>query len=458
MFDLNIGMEISNLKILFVEDDDLTRQVTRRVLSKYGKVVPVNNYISALNFLDKESFDVAFFDLNLHGELSGLDLVKYAKSKGLYSIVVSGETENNTIENAFLGGAIDYLLKPFNDEKLQNVMNRYFNNKRHLDFENIINKNFITKSQKQLDELYKLKNITISDKPIFIQGETGTGKRVVSHIIKKISGCDNFVEVNCSQFSDELIASELFGHKKGAFTGAGQDKIGLLEKANGGIVFLDEIHALSMKAQKTLLKALEEKEFYPVGGNDLVKSDFRIISATCEDIQLLISRGLFREDLFARISTFHISLLPLRERREDIDLLFQYYIQKSLIQIFINDSAKEILKQYSWPRNTRELQDLVENWVVNGNRLITPDVLPTHIRHNLSHEVKLIPDLYLDMIEEYGLSDFLKFLKKEIAKEVIKRNQGSMRKAAEQMKTSHSQLSAFLKKNKDLNLREGERR
>ncbi len=211
----------------------------------------------------------------------------------------------------------------------------------------------------------------------------------------------------------------------------------------------------TLRAQKILLKALEEKEFYPVGSNKIIKSYFRIVCATCEDIVQLIDRGLFREDLYSRISTFTIDLFPLRERKKDIELLLEYYIQKSLIQVFINDSAKEILKSYSWPRNTRELQDLVENWVVNGNRLITPDILPSHIRHNLVKETKFIPDLYLDLVEEFGLADFLKFMKKEMSQEMMKRNQGSMRKASEQMKTSYSQLSIFLKKNRDLNLYEG---
>lgn len=445
----------TKLKILFVEDDLFTRQMTKRALSKYGTVTPCESYQAALKELDNYKYDIAFFDLNLNGELSGLDLIKYAKSKGLYTIVLSGENEGKTIESAFINGAADYLSKPYTDEQLQSVINRYSNNRNHIKFEQIITKSFITKSQRQNQELNKLKNITISDKPIFIQGETGTGKRVVSHIIRDILDSKNFIEVNCSQFSDELITGELLGYKKGAFTGADNDKVGLLEKANDGIIFLDEIHALSLRSQKVLLKALEEKEFYPVGSTELVKSNFRIVSATCEEIESLIALGQFREDLYARISTFNINLMPINQRPEDIDLLFDYYIQKSLVRIYINDSAKEILKNYSWPRNTRELKDLVENWVVNGDRLITPEVLPAHIRHNLSKSDKFISDLYVDMVEEHGLSNFLKFMKKELTREVINRNNGSMRKAADHMKTSYSQLSTFLKKNKELNLSEG---
>jgi transcriptional regulator with PAS, ATPase and Fis domain len=219
-----------------------------------------------------------------------------------------------------------------------------------------------------------------------------------------------------------------------------------------GIIFLDEIHALSVRSQKTLLKAIEEKEFYPVGSNKPVKSNFRVISATCENIQELISSGKFRNDLFARISTFQINLLPLRERKEDIDLLFEYFISKYLVQVLITTEAKALLRNYSWPRNTREIQDLVENWIVNGQRLITPDVLPGHIKLNITQMNSFIPEAYFDFVEEHGLTEFLTFLKKEIAESMIKRNAGSMRQASKAMQVSHSNLSNFLKQNKSKNL------
>jgi DNA-binding NtrC family response regulator len=454
-FGLYPTMNSKDLKILFVEDDDFSMRVTKRTLARYGEVVAVGSLEDALAYLGRYKFDVAFFDLNLHGKLDGLTLVKKAQELGLYSIVISGEDEGAIIEKAYRNGAIDYISKPFSDDKFNQVIERFFNTRKHLDFENVINKKFITKSEKQLNELNKIKNLTVSQKPIFISGETGTGKRVVAHIIKEICAPENYIEVNCSQYSEELITSELFGHKKGSFTGATQDKVGLLEKAHNGIIFLDEIHALSLKSQKTLLKAIEEKEFYPVGSDKLIKSNFRVISATCENIAELIDQSKFREDLYARIATFKINLFPLRERIEDIDLLFQYYIQKSMIQIYINDVAKNILRQYAWPRNTREIEDLVENWLVNGERLITPESIPSHIRYNINHQTKFIPDHYLDMVEEHGLSDFLKFFKKEICLEIIKRNDNNLRQSAEKMAIAHSQLSTYLKQNKNFSLHEG---
>jgi two-component system response regulator AtoC len=449
------AMNNTELAILLLEDDFLTMQTNKRLLGSFGKVKTATTKQEAEAIVRENKIDIAFFDLNIKGKLTGLEMIKEATEKEIYSIVVSGETRKEVLKEAFLNGAKDYLLKPFDKEKLSLVLNRYLNNQKHAEFEKLINDSFITKTQKQVEELYKLKNLTVSEKPIFIHGETGTGKRVISHLIKEMSETKEFVELNCSQFSDELIASELFGHKKGAFTGATDNKTGLLERANNGILFLDEIHALSIKSQKMLLKAIEEKEFYPVGSTRTVKSNFRIISASCENIQEMIEEGKFRSDLFARISTFEIKLLPLRERKEDIELLLDYYISKHLVQILITDEARELLKNYAWPRNTREVQDIVENWIVHGHRLITPEVLPGHIRHNITKRSSLIPELYYDMVEEYGLTEFMTILKKEIAQSMINRNNGSIRQAAKAMNVSYSSLSIFLKQNKSKDILSG---
>ena len=450
-------MEETNISILLIEDDPLTQRTSKRILSRLGEVKALSTFDEAVLEMRSRKYDIAFFDLNLNGQLHGLELIKMAKVVGLYCIVVSGEPRTKVLETALSNGAQDYLAKPFSDEKLKQVLERYFNERKHLAFESIINESFITKSPAQVSELYKIKNLPISEKPVFIQGETGTGKRVVAHIIKKIMGMRTFLELNCSQLSDELIASELFGHVKGAFTGAHSDKEGLLLKANGGIIFLDEIHALSIRAQKTLLKAIEEKEFYPIGSTTPVKSNFRLITATCEDIQLLMANGKFRQDLFARISTFQITLLPLRNRKEDIELILEYFISKHLVQVFINEEARSILRNYQWPRNTREIEDLVENWIVEGHRLITPDVLPSHIKNNTPAMGKFIPEVYLDMAEEYGLNEFMAYLKKEIVTELIKRNNDSIRETASKVGASYSNLAAFLRQNKDLDLSKGNR-
>lgn len=434
----------NDLKILLVEDDLYTQMVSKRILARFGKVETASTKAEAQDLLKSKIYDVAFLDLNLHGQLDGLNLIKLSEEFRAYPIVVSGESEKSIIQKSLEFGAKDYLLKPFDDQKLDSVIARFFLNRKELSLLQKIRKGFITRNEKQAKELAKIVNLSISDKPIFIDGETGTGKRVVAHLIKETLKCDNFIEVNCSQFTGDTTRSEIFGHKSGSFTGATSDKVGLLQKAHGGMIFLDEIHALSLDVQKLLLKALEEKIFYPVGSNIPVKSDFRIVAATCEDISTLIKEGKFREDLFARISTFQIKLFPLKERSEDIIPLFEHFISKQPFQMLITDAAQEFLERYLWPRNTREVQDLLENWVVNGYRLITEDQIPGHIKVNQPPQKSLFNQHHLDLIEDIGLKAFITRFKKEITLEMVKRNDNSIRQAAKRMGVAPSTLSEML--------------
>jgi two-component system response regulator AtoC len=445
-------MREKSINILIIEDDALTMQITRKMLSPYGKIYCARTDIEANKILNSGNIDLAFFDLNLNGELTGINLLNLARINKIYSIVLSGESSPDTLERAYKNGAMDYLAKPFSQEKLTAVMTRFFNNQKHIEFEALINSSFITKSPSLTEELYKIKNLSISDKPVLIQGETGTGKRVIAHLIKKIFKTNNFLEINCAQFSDEIFSSELFGHKKGSFTGADSDKIGILEKAHDGIVFLDEIHGLSIKSQKALLKAIEEKEFYPVGSTKLVKSNFRVICASCDDIRGMIDQGTFRQDLFARINTFSINIPPLRDRREDVPLLFEHFIAQQLIQVVISKEAKTILESYSWPENTREIKDLVENWIVHGKRLIASEDLPVHIRNNITKTSKIVSDEHLDLVEEHGLKQFLLLYKKEIIEQMTKRYGGRITNASKPLDVATSNLSNFLKTHKDCSL------
>lgn len=439
----------NELQILLVEDDLYTQSVSKRILSRFGKVVAASTKEEAKSLLMANSYDVAFLDLNLHGKLDGLNLIKLTQDHKIYPVVVSGETDKSMIQKSFQNGAKDYLLKPFDDKKLDSVISRYFLNKKELGLMKKIKKSFITRSDSQSAELAKILNLSISDKPIFIDGETGTGKRVIAHIIKESLDCDNFIEVNCSQFTGDTTRSELFGHKSGSFTGANSDKVGLLQKAHQGIIFLDEIHSLPLEVQRLLLKALEEKVFYPVGSNIPVKSEFRIIAATCENIHGLIADGRFREDLYARISTFQINLLPLRERPEDIIPLFEYFISKQPFQMLITEEAQKILCSYAWPRNTREIQDLIENWVVNGQRLITKDAIPLRIQENRSTPSSIFSQHHLDLIEDMGLKEFMACFKKEIILDFVKRNNGSIRQAAKKMGMAPSTISELLNERRE---------
>ena len=450
-------MKTLNLKILIVEDDSLTLATNRRILREYGTVSTATNAKEAINHLNSGLISVAFIDLNLHGELKGLEIIKYAAEKKVWPIVVSGEDDPAILKKALSNGAKDFLLKPFTIEKLEQALKTLKNNLDRSNHEEIIRKQFITQSAKQIAELLKLGKIASSDKPIFVKGPTGSGKRVVSNICKELHKNNKFVEVNCSQFNDELLASELFGHKKGAFTGANENKIGLLETANNGIIFFDEVATMSMSMQQKILKALEEKTFHPVGSTQPVHSNFRAIFATCEDIESLIKAGKFREDLYARAATFQINILPLKERKEDILLQLEHFISKNLIRIFIEDEAKEALLNYDWPRNTREIQDLIENWITDGDRIITLEQLPPKMKVSRSEKeiIQFINESHLEIIEQHGLNSFLTFIKKEATLSMIKKHNGILKSAADVMNVSYPSLCAFLKNNKSNQLISG---
>ncbi len=441
-------MKTLNLNILIVEDDNLTLATNKRILREYGTVSSATNTQDAIELLTSNSINVAFIDLNLHGELKGLELIKYAANKNIWPIVVSGEDDPAILKEALLNGAKDFLLKPFTIEKLEQALKNLKINLNRSNDEKVIRENFITQSSKQISELLKLGKIAHSDKAIFVRGPTGSGKRVVSEICKKLHKNNTFIEVNCSQFNDELLASELFGHKKGAFTGATENKVGLLETAHNGIIFFDEVATMSMSMQQKILKALEEKTFHSVGSNQPVQSNFRAIFATCEDIDALIKAGKFRDDLYARAATFQINILPLKERKEDILLQIEYFISKQHIRIFIEDEAKEALVNYDWPRNTREIQDLIANWISDGDRIITLDQLPLEMRTaKRKEEIHFINESHLELIEQYGLNSFLTFIKKEATLGMIKKHNGIIKSAAEVMNVSYPSLCSFLKNN-----------
>lgn len=423
-------METKPLSILLVEDDPFSQKISRQLLSRFGNVSLAADISSANEIIKIRKFDVAFLDLRLDGELDGLELIKVSINQNIYPIVVSGESDKKIISQALKNGAKDYLLKPFTDHQLDSVIQRYWIGINLKESLNSIKKKFITKSSEQINELAKIPNLISSSKPIFIEGETGTGKRVIAHLIKEALGCQNFIEVNCSQFSGETAKSELFGHKAGSFTDAKTDKIGLLQKANKGILYLDEIHALSMDTQKLLLKAVEEGSFYPVGSSVPVHSEVRIISATCEDINTLVSKRLFRQDLLARISTFRIRALPLRTRREDIIPLFNHFISKKPFQIIIDEQCESILRSYDWSNNTREIEDLVENWSTHGVRLITPENLTIEMVDRSSKKKNVFTSDQLDLIKELGLKNFISLFKKEVTQEVVQNNGGSVVEAS----------------------------
>tara|TARA_R110002049_G_scaffold150260_3_gene313408 strand:- start:928 stop:2295 length:1368 start_codon:yes stop_codon:yes gene_type:complete len=423
------------MRILIVEDNKLAR-ITLRGFLKSHEIEEAQTFEEAKRLLLSNHYDLIFLDLDLDYELAGLELAKICKRRNLYSVILTGHEENNIVEQGYTSGARDYLAKPVTQEKVDYAIQSYmvFDSEKRI--ETLIQENYITTHQKTIDELNMIKRVYLSDKAILIKGPTGTGKTVVAKLIKEACRIPDgkFISLNCASFADTLIESELFGHKKGSFTGADKDKVGLLQKADGGLIFLDEIHSLSMRAQQKLMKAIDEKEFYPVGSTVPVKSDFRIITATCEDLTELIVTKEFRTDFYARISHIQLQLYPLRERPADILELLNFYLGKQVRKIVITDEARDFLVTLPFKNNTRDIEALVDFWKRNGVGIVEKKDIP--VQFLPASEKPKTPRLNRNqkkLIREVGLKAYMEIVRDEIILQYLEMNNQHRLKTAEDL-------------------------
>ncbi len=443
------------LKIFIVEDDELTLKSMEALLAPYGMIHSVRTKAHAKLALEREEFDIAFFDLDLEKEKAGFDLTAMAKGLGIYTVIVTGHKTREYIKAGYQNGAMDYLTKPATAKSLKLVLNKFKNSTQSDQIFTELQKIFITRDEETLEELELLKSINLSHKPIFLSGPTGTGKTQLAKFIHDIHFGDSrpFVSINCSQFNEGTLESELFGHVKGAFTGAHKDKTGVLKLADGGTLFLDEVHSLSMGAQKKLMKAIEEGKFRPVGSEQEISSKFRIISATCEDVLELIQSKKFRNDLYARINTFNIKIKGLVDRPCDIELLLNHFLNKRDRKIVLSEEALEVLKKYNWPENVREIDALVENWHIKGVGVVEVDDLPVEVfSTEKKSSNKLVTPTHLKIIKEIGLNDYIDMIKKEAVEAFFQKNKLRKSKTAEELKISPSTFTYLQKKHEHLDI------
>lgn len=447
-------MNKSPLKILIVEDDAIFRKQLKRKVAEYGFTDEADNFNSARNLLESNDYDVAIIDLNLNDRPSGLKLLKMAKVKGIYSIILTDFHSPRYIQKAYEHGCNHYLTKDQFDvlihvllkERIESVIGQN-------EFDNFFKNNFITQDKNLKDEIRSLSLRISNPRPILILGETGVGKGELAQFIHrlKFQGNNNFVAVNVSSINENLVESELFGHKKGSFTGAHESKIGKLELANNGTLFLDEIASMPLSIQASLLKALEEKSFYPVGSTRPVKSNFQLISATCEDIYKKIKNESFRIDLFHRINGLIINIPPLRERKDDIPLLISHFINRSPRKIHINEDALKILTSYSWPGNIRELKATVDNLIDQSNGIISAKNLPDYIINNQNiyqneRKTNLLSLDNYNFIKLNGIKSFFDEVQVEAVKMALKEKNGNIRSAIKMIKLPSSTFYRYQKK------------
>ncbi len=412
-----------NGKILVIDDEVSILEVVKLGLEEGGfKVDVFSDPIEALNSFSEGNYDAVLTDINMP-EMSGLEVLRRCKKidpEAVVILITAYSSIDSAIE-AIRGGALDYIRKPFRMEelilRLKEALDRVRIKKslKNLREEKLEEFRIIGMNDKMKQIREKIKKVAGTTSSILIFGESGTGKELVANLIHYNSDRPGkLVPINCSAFPSELLESELFGYKKGAFTGANKDKKGLFVAANKGTLFLDEISTLPMELQPKILRAIQEMSFTPLGSTKEVEVDVRIVSATNENIEGLVENGNFREDLFYRLNVIPIEIPPLRERKEDILPLVQHFNKKISERLNVRertftDGAYEKLMNYKWTGNVRELENLLERLIVlEDSELIDAAAIP----EEFSSRSK-VDRLNLEEIERKTIKKALEISKKD---------------------------------------------
>ena len=432
-------MNIRKISTLVVDDDTLIAQSLSFKLKAFGNVTICNKTGEALDILSNQSFDLAFIDLNIDNELDGLEILKKTVAKNIYSIILSSYDDEENIQKAYEMGCQDYFVKGDEDRAIEKVVSSFLLGEKKFILDNFIQNTYITNDQHTKNEILHLVENISSDIPILILGPTGTGK---SFLTKKVfEACHKncpFIELNCAAIPENLLESELFGHEKGSFTGANNKKIGLLKKANGGVIFLDEIGSLSLGLQAKILKAIEEKSFTPVGATEVVKSNFRIISATCENLIELVNQKKFRLDLYYRLTGVNIYLKPLSERRDDIELLVKHFLKQTPRKVIIHKDVKTILHNYNWPGNIRELEKVIQVLKSKNKGILLPADLPEQFQSQSPFESSdsLLTGYIKKHALTHGMNETMRKLKNELVESVMNDNDRKVNLSIKTLKIS----------------------
>lgn len=387
-------------KILIVDDEATIRETLSTILSEegYGTVTAPNGQ-KAVELISQMAFDGVICDIRMPG-MDGIEVLKRAKAirPEMPVLIVTAYASIETAVEALREGASDYIIKPFILEDLVHKIQRLFHY-RDLAMENIRLReeagetydfsNIVGTSRKIQELISMIRKVSASKGTVLVTGESGTGKELVARAIHNSSPRKEkrFMPVNCSAIPETLLESILFGHKKGAFTDAVEDRKGLFETADQGTLFLDEIGELPIGLQTKLLRAIEEREVLPIGGTEPVRVDIRLIAATNKDLRQRIREGAFREDLYYRLNVVEMHVPPLRERTEDIPLLMEYFLRKYNKELKKNfegatPETVRILMRYRWSGNVRELENVIERGMILGTPpLLEPENLPPNLIH-----------------------------------------------------------------------------
>ena len=446
--------------ILFVDDESALRSLMAERLAERGfEVAEAETGEKALEYLDQFAFDILITDLRLPG-IDGTRVIEAARERypGIVAIVITGYGTVKDAVDAIKRGASDFVAKPFQFDELIHVLDKALEQRR------LASENAYLRSQleqryqfggilgrsRPMQELFHLlETVAAASSTILVTGETGTGKEVVARAIHHNSPRrgHRFVALNCSAIPEALLEAELFGHVRGAFTGAVGARQGRFEQAHKGTLFLDEVGTMSTALQMKLLRALQEREFERVGDNQTIKVDVRVIAATNSNLANMVAGGSFREDLYYRLNVIPIQLPPLRDRRDDIPLLARHFLDKFApgAQMQISQGAMRVLMAFAWPGNVRQLENAIERAVTlsSGRKEIDLADLPP--------EIQSIPEAtnapFVDFPDDgLDLPAYLSSIEKDLIRRSLQRTGGNRNKAAELLRIKRTTLVEKLKR------------
>ena len=446
--------------LLFVDDESALRGLMAERLSERGfDVVEAETGEKAVEYLDQFAFDILITDLRLPG-IDGTRVIDAAKQRypGIVAIVITGYGTVRDAVDAMKRGASDYVTKPFQFDELVHVLDKALEQRR-LASENAYLRSqleqryqfggIVGRSRPMQELCHMLETVAAANSTILITGETGTGKEVVARAIHHNSPrkAHRFVALNCSAIPETLLEAELFGHVRGAFTGAVGARQGRFEQAHKGTLFLDEVGTMSTALQMKLLRALQEREFERVGDNQTIKVDVRVIAATNSNLANMVADGAFREDLFYRLNVIPIQLPPLRERRDDIPVLARHFLDKysPALRMQVSQGAMRVLMAFPWPGNVRQLENAIERAVTLSSgrtEIDLPDLPP---------EIQAVPDVvtapFVEFPEEgLDMPAYLSSIEKDLIKRSLQRTGGNRNKAAELLRIKRTTLVEKLKR------------
>jgi DNA-binding NtrC family response regulator len=446
--------------LLFIDDEATLRGLMAERLAERGfEVVEAESGERALELLDQFAFDIVITDLRLPG-IDGSRVIEAARARypGIVAIVITGFGTVKDAVDAIKRGASDFIAKPFQFDELIHVLQKAMEQRR------LTSENAYLRSQ--LEDRYQfggilghsrpmqklfhlLETVARSNSTILITGETGTGKEVVARAIHHNSArrVNRFVALNCSAIPETLLEAELFGHVRGAFTGAVGARQGRFEQAHKGTLFLDEVGTMSTALQMKLLRALQEREFERIGDSQTIKVDVRVIAATNSELAKMVAEGTFREDLYYRLHVIPIQLPPLRDRRDDIPLLVKHFLEKFApgTPMQVSQDAMRSLMAYQWPGNVRQLENAIERAVAlsAGRREVAVVDLPVEVQTTPEDAIAPFvdfPDSGLD------LPAYLATIERELIQRSLERTGGNRNKAAELLRIKRTTLVEKLKR------------